>query len=251
MRKQTCKVRGVATLKCSVCGKVFERKLSQAVRAKTHYCSLDCKTKYKFCKNCGKRLVSIRDKQAARGITARTKPEQKGYCLQCWRDLFSLKVYKKTVKPGFKWCSKCRKQKLEDEFHPSAKSWCKSCENDKQNRLSVNPMCRLRKNISKQIHRALTDKKRGLSWELLVGYTVNDLRRSLENQFQPGMTWDNYGDWHIDHKIPHSAFNYISHEDIDFRKCWEISNLQPMWAKNNLIKGAKLEKPFQPSFAFG
>ena len=64
-----------------------------------------------------------------------------------------------------------------------------------------------------------------------------------------GMTWETHGKygWHIDHKIPISAFNFESPKDLDFKKCWALINLQPMWAKENIRKGAKVEKPFQPS----
>jgi hypothetical protein len=63
------------------------------------------------------------------------------------------------------------------------------------------------------------------------------------------MTWGNYGQWHVDHKIPISAFNYETPDDIDFKRCWALKNLRPMWAKENISKGAKLDKPFQPALA--
>jgi hypothetical protein len=85
-------------------------------------------------------------------------------------------------------------------------------------------------------------------WEGLVGYTVEQLKNHLEKKFTPDMTWENYGQhWHIDHKIPVAAFNYETPEDIDFKRCWALKNLQPLEAITNISKGAKLEKPFQPS----
>jgi len=57
--------------------------------------------------------------------------------------------------------------------------------------------------------------------------------------------------WHIDHKVPRSVFNFDKPEDIDFSKCWCLSNLQPMWAKENIRKRDKLSAPFQPSLAMG
>jgi hypothetical protein len=59
--------------------------------------------------------------------------------------------------------------------------------------------------------------------------------------------WKNYGEWHVDHKIPQSAFNFETPEDIDFKKCWALKNIQPMWAKENIIKSNRINKPFQPS----
>ena len=94
-------------------------------------------------------------------------------------------------------------------------------------------------------------QKNGRHWEDLVGYTFNDLKLHLEKQFTDGMNWEKFlkGNIHIDHKIPVSAFNYEKAEDIDFKKCWALSNLQPLWAKDNQKKGNRLTKPFQPSLA--
>lgn len=91
----------------------------------------------------------------------------------------------------------------------------------------------------------------GRTWESLVGYTLGDLLRHLERKFLPGMSFDNYGrnGWEVDHIIPRSAFNYNSAEDIDFKRCWALENLQPIWRKDNQRKGAKLSEPFQPSLA--
>lgn len=105
--------------------------------------------------------------------------------------------------------------------------------------------------ISRGIHGALKGKKNGRAWESLVGYDINDLMRHIERQFQPGMSWDNHGQygWHLDHIVPRTAFNYETPEDMDFQRCWALDNLQPLWWRDNLSKGAKLTKPFQPSLA--
>lgn len=83
----------------------------------------------------------------------------------------------------------------------------------------------------------------------LLGYTVDQLMRHLERRFQPGMSWDNYGEWHIDHIIPLSAHNYETPDDIDFKKAWALKNLQPLWAKENIRKHARIDGAFQPSLA--
>jgi len=90
--------------------------------------------------------------------------------------------------------------------------------------------------------------KRNRHWEDLVGYTVEKLKKHLEKQFTPQMFWDNHGTyWHIDHKIPISAFNYATPEDADFKRCWALKNLQPLEARKNIQKSDKLQRPFQPS----
>jgi hypothetical protein len=101
------------------------------------------------------------------------------------------------------------------------------------------------------IGQALNGNKRGRRWEDLVGYTVDELKQHIEKYFYDGMSWDNRSLWHIDHVIPKSVFNYEKPEDLDFEKCWELKNLRPMWAIDNMKKQDKLEKPFQPSLAMG
>jgi len=91
------------------------------------------------------------------------------------------------------------------------------------------------------MHRALGKAKAGRSWKTFVDYSLEELMAHLERQFLPGMTWQNKGDWHIDHIIPRSSFEYSSPDDPEFKKCWSLSNLQPLWAVDNIRKNAKLD----------
>lgn len=100
-----------------------------------------------------------------------------------------------------------------------------------------------------RILRSKKEHKNGRSWTKLVGYTSMELIMHLESKFQPGMNWENHGEWHIDHIIPVSAFNFETPDDIDFKRCWALKNLRPLWGDENMKKGAKLLKPFQPSLA--
>lgn len=113
-----------------------------------------------------------------------------------------------------------------------------------------NPTFRLNNTISSGICRSLKNNKNGRTWPELVGYTLRKLKKHLEKQFKNGMTWSNYGKWHVDHKIPISVFNFTHPEHIDFKRCWALKNLQPMWAKDNISKSNKLDKHFQPSLLF-
>jgi hypothetical protein len=74
----------------------------------------------------------------------------------------------------------------------------------------------------------------------LLGYTLEKLMSHLEKQFTEGMTWDNYGEWHVDHKIPMTSFNFETTDDREFKLCWCLDNLQPLWESDNLSKGTKL-----------
>jgi len=99
---------------------------------------------------------------------------------------------------------------------------------------------RLRANMGKGISKSLRYNKNGHHWEDLVNYTQEDLRNHLERQFEDNMSWENYGEWQVDHIIPVSLFNITSTRCKGFKKCWCLENLQPMWAKDNLKKGNRL-----------
>ena len=103
----------------------------------------------------------------------------------------------------------------------------------------LNPKFRLQASIRQQIYFSLKSKKKGRHWEDLVGYTLNKLIQRLECQFKPGMSWNNYGKWHIHHKKPQALFNFASAEDKEFKNCWLLCNLQPLWATENISRGNK------------
>ncbi len=101
------------------------------------------------------------------------------------------------------------------------------------------------------IGKSLRSGKGRISWQRMVLYSFDDLKKHLESKFKPGMSWTNYGQWHIDHIIPISAFNYQVYDDADFKRCWELKNLQPLWALENITKNDRLERPFQPCLSIG
>jgi hypothetical protein len=92
--------------------------------------------------------------------------------------------------------------------------------------------------IREGIRQSLIHGKRA-SWTKLVGYGADDLRRHLERQFVKGMSWDNFGEWHVDHIVPISRFVFASADDEQFKQCWSLTNLRPLWARENVSKGAR------------
>jgi hypothetical protein len=72
----------------------------------------------------------------------------------------------------------------------------------------------------------------------VLGCSPLELRLHLESLWTEGMSWDNYGfkGWHIDHKIPIALFDLSCPEQMKI--CFHYTNLQPLWAKDNLSKGA-------------
>ena len=123
------------------------------------------------------------------------------------------------------------------------------CQKKYKNKQRSTPKYKLNHNISSAIRKALTGNKAGRTWESLVGYTIEELREHLEGQFTEDMSWGNYGKngWEIDHIIPRTVFNYTHPEHKDFRGCWSLKNLRPLWRADNIAKGAGLIKHFQPS----
>ncbi len=95
------------------------------------------------------------------------------------------------------------------------------------------------------IYDSLRKRKDGHRWEVLVGYTIEDLKKHLEGLFLEGMSWENIGKWHIDHRVPLSRFHYEHPEEQEFRVCWSLSNLQPMWACDNLSKNDKTPEEWE------
>jgi hypothetical protein len=86
---------------------------------------------------------------------------------------------------------------------------------------------------------ALKAKGKSKRTKDLLGCSVSDLKRYLESLFQNGMSWDNYGDWHIDHVRPCASFDLSDPEQQ--KRCFHYSNLQPLWALDNLKKSSRVE----------
>ena len=78
--------------------------------------------------------------------------------------------------------------------------------------------------------------KKNESFKEYIGCTVSYLVVHIESQFKPGMTWENQGQWHIDHIIPLS----IATSTEEVMKLCHYKNLQPLWAKENIVKGYKM-----------
>jgi len=136
--------------------------------------------------------------------------------------------YKKNNKEKIRKYNRDNKEKINIQQNNYVK---KRYKNDPIFRLNHNMSNNIRKSLKK--HNLSKNKK---SWISLTGYSVQELKEHLERLFQPGMTWENHGKWHIDHIIPISFFKYSSTKDAEFKYCWSLNNLQPLWAKDNLNK---------------
>ena len=114
--------------------------------------------------------------------------------------------------------------------------------NYERTRKHNDPLYKLISNFRTAIYQVLKENnvdKNGHYFEILK-YSPKELISHLEKQFKDGMTWDNYGEWHVDHFIPLSSFNIKEIGDSEFMKCWSLSNLQPMWGEENIRKSNKI-----------
>lgn len=106
-------------------------------------------------------------------------------------------------------------------------------------RQSSDPMYRLKRAVRAYLRICVLSGKVGKRTESLLGYSISELKDHLERQFVGGMNWSNYGEWHIDHIVPIAEFKFDSPEDEEFKRCWSLPNLRPLWGRDNIIKGSK------------
>lgn len=109
------------------------------------------------------------------------------------------------------------------------------------NRRRTDPSFKLKSNVRTAVWTCLKERNvaKYRSTFILLGYSLEKLMIHLEKQFTEGMTWDNYGEWHVDHKKPMALFQFTSTDDEGFKEYWNLENLQPLWGSDNLSKGTR------------
>ena len=169
------------------------------------------------CKECGKPFK----RRASRNY----------YCEPCTA------LSKKNALPFMReWQKTYSKEWVKQNYQGARRAEYQAMNHAKRERRKQNPAFTLNERMSAGIRQSLKNGKQGYRWEQLAGYTVDELKRHLERQFLKGMSWDNMGEWHIDHIVPLSSFQYESFDDPAFKACWDLANLRPLWAKDNLSK---------------
>jgi len=111
-----------------------------------------------------------------------------------------------------------------------------------RNRKSRDPLYKLISNFRTAIYQVLKESnvEKNKHYFDILQYTPEQLITHLENKFTDKMSWDNYGDWHVDHKLPITHFNIQEMGDEEFMRCWSLDNLQPMWGFDNIFKSNKI-----------
>jgi hypothetical protein len=111
-----------------------------------------------------------------------------------------------------------------------------------RNRKARDPLYKLISNFRTAIYQVLKESnvEKNKHYFDILQYTPEELITHLENKFTDKMSWDNYGDWHVDHKLPITHFNIQEMGDEEFMRCWSLDNLQPMWGFDNIFKSNKI-----------
>lgn len=132
-----------------------------------------------------------------------------------------------------KWKSIVRDWREENKVNLSA--WLRTYLNHRyKTDTSFNLTVRLRNRVRKALTVAGT--KRSQHIYDLVGCSLKDLKHHLEQQFTDGMSWERFSEIHIDHKRPVSSFDLS--DPLQLSACFHFSNLQPLWATDNLRKSS-------------
>ena len=249
--------------KCPNCNKIlsYSRNYTLSLSIKENWKCKNCCSKRKptFTPEEAKQRNKESNKKSDKKYYQKNKEKKKIYDKE-YKQKLEIKLHykeyykQKTVKKKKNIYMKeyCSRPEIKIKISKYRKEYKKRLETIQKKRDYVNdkrkdPLIKLYHNFSTNIRSSLkrytkhTIRKNGIKWENIVGYTVQELKKHLENLFQPGMSWNNYGNWHIDHIIPKSFFEYKSMNDVEFKYCWSLNNLQPLWAKDNLKKGDKIK----------
>lgn len=161
-----------------------------------------------------------------------------------------------------KLCKICNTEKSNTDFHKDYKSkdglfsYCKFCKKEydrnkylnnkdtinknsvlyQKSRRKTDYNYRLIRNLRSRLYDALKNKRKSGSAVNDLGCSISQLKNYLETKFTNGMNWDNYGKWHIDHIRPLSSFNLSDRKELT--EACHYTNLQPLWAEDNIIKGS-------------
>ena len=116
-----------------------------------------------------------------------------------------------------------------------------------KDRRRSNPALRLHQNLRGGLYSCLSGKQKKSHTLEYVGMDMSELWKHLESKFTDGMTRENYGEWHVDHIRPLCSFDFDQFEQGPeeyenlIHEAWHYTNLQPLWAKDNISKGGKWE----------
>ena len=158
-----------------------------------------------------------------------------------WREKNKESV-KEYVKSWYEQNKEHRKEYIK-EYHKNNIDKIRKTKRDyERNRKASDPLYKLISNFRTAIYQVLKESnvEKNKHYFDILQYTPESLIKHLESQFENNMNWDNYGKWHVDHKLPITSFNIEEMGDEEFMRCWSLDNLQPMWGTDNIRKYNKV-----------
>jgi hypothetical protein len=204
------------------------------------------------CKNCqdlyqktygqkNKKTISKKQKIYRQKNKLSIKKKQKQYYQN---NLIKYKAYRKSRKKEHDEYMKKYRQENKSKIRQKEREWKRKNKEKlkllRQKKYQNDIEYRLTLILRSRVKHALNGKLKNDTTKQLLGCTTAELKRYLENKFLDGMNWNNYGryGWHIDHIIPCSSFDLSDQKQQ--KKCFHYSNLQPLWATDNLKKHSKI-----------
>ena len=159
------------------------------------------------------------------------------------RRITNKKYYEKNKEKYKEYQEKYRKEH-KDEINKKHREYRKTHKDNKEikkkaeKRRLKNPLYRFKHITRNAISRSFSrcGKRKNTRTESILGCSIEDFRSYIESKFKDGMTFENYGQWHLDHIIPLASAN--TEEDII--KLCHYTNFQPLWKEENLKKGATM-----------
>jgi ribosomal protein S27E len=204
-----------------------------------------------YCKDCNHRLYYIHHAKikiicsVCKKEFIRVVGNQKYCSKKCYKEQHKkyLKLnIEKIQKSKHKWYLKNRTKEINrvTKYRQIHKEEIrKSSSNYEKNRKKIDVNYRIRCYLASRIWKVLKGIDKSKSTIKLLGCSIEELKNHLASKFTKGMSWDNYGKWHIDHIKPCASFDL--NKESEQRKCFHYTNLQPLWAEDNLSKGAKYD----------
>lgn len=232
-----------------LCVQCFQQSLAKRKKSKAKGlcgCGRNRANGYQCCGICLDRALKSRTELKIRGMCwcGKRPPVEGGKQCQLCLDRVSVKKADRRAK------GKC----MCGRPFVAGLTKCQPCLNREARRqaerLRSDELFRITRRIRLCIGGAFTRKsgvKRKCKTETLLGCTILHAKKHIESNFEPGMSWGNHGEWHIDHHIPCEAFDL--RKERDQRLCNNWRNLRPLWKGHNFAKNCCLPDDFKERLA--
>lgn len=158
---------------------------------------------------------------------SKSKDGKRTECRSCGKSLRDSYLVKEKVQERIKKYGKIYRKKNSEKIKLRRNRWFKE-------KTETDPLFKLSRNLRKRIYRFLKQKTKSSSE--IIGIDVFELKKYLELKFEKGMTWENYGVWHVDHIIPLSS----AKSESELYELCHYTNLQPLWGRDNILKSNKI-----------